>query len=122
VRATSGSRLAVLLCAAVLAAACSGGSVEGMPVPPGDVEEPTTDDGDESAEGTVDASTMPDVIGTPVDEAVAQLEELGFRVSTGLVRTTEMDPDLVYRSEPSPGRQVQEGQRVTLRVAAEPRA
>jgi beta-lactam-binding protein with PASTA domain len=87
-----------------------------------------TDSGDavdaDAANDTGEAvapSTMPDVVGMPEEEAVAELEELGFQVSTGVVRTTEVEPGIVYRSEPAPGRQVREGQRVTLRISAEPR-
>ncbi|MFA9428875.1 PASTA domain-containing protein [Egicoccus sp. AB-alg2] len=110
------TRWSALLCAAVLAVGCGGGGTTGAE-PTGDDEEPAGSQAEEAG----DQQTMPDVVGMPVDDAVAQLEEAGFTVSTGLVRTTEMEPDLVYRTEPAPGRQVQDGQRVTLRVAAEPR-
>ena len=105
-----------MLCVAVIAVGCGGGGTTGAD--PGGGEEPA---GSED-EQTSDQPTMPDVVGMPVDEAVAQLEEAGFTVGTGVVRTTEMEPDLVYRSEPAAGQQVQEGQRITLRIAAEPKA
>jgi hypothetical protein len=115
---TSRSTASALLCAAVLAAGCGGGGE------PGSFDEDPaaeTEAGDAEGAETTGSGEMPDVVGMHVDDAVAELEEAGFRVSTGIVRTTEVEPDLVYRSEPSPGRRVQEGQRVTLRVAAEPR-
>jgi hypothetical protein len=109
---------AALVCAAVVAAGCAGDDASGFP----DLAEPATSEPEESdAEEATGTATMPDVVGQPADEAVAELEELGFQVTTGVVRTTEMEPDLVYRSEPAPGRRVQEGQRITLRIAAEPR-
>jgi hypothetical protein len=112
--------LASLLGAAVLVAGCGGSGDEDF-----DGTSTSEDSGDADTGDTTDdvteASTMPDVIGLPVDEAVAELEAAGFQVNTGVVRTTEMEPDLVYRSEPAPGRQIREGQRVTLRIAAEPR-
>jgi hypothetical protein len=108
----------VLLCAAVLAVGCGGGGDPGTFDADVGAEEEAGDA--ETAEAT-EPGEMPDVIGMHVDDAVAELEEAGFRVSTGVVRTTEIEPDLVYRSEPPPGRRVQEGQRITLRVAAEPR-
>ncbi|MFA9445392.1 PASTA domain-containing protein [Egicoccus sp. AB-alg6-2] len=117
-RTTTKAGWAGVLGAAVLLAGCGGGDT-GTTAP--EEEAPAGSTTDEAAEEAEEASRMPDMIGRPVDEAVAELEELGFVVSTGLVRTTEMEPDLVYRSEPAPGRQVTEGQRVTLRVAAEPR-
>jgi hypothetical protein len=114
----SRARMGALLCAMVVAAGC-GGEVDatGFPDP---VDADDVADGDDAAEAA-EPSTMPDVIGLPVDEAVAELESLGFNVSTGVVRTTEVEPDLVYRTEPHPGQRVQEGQRVTLRISAEPR-
>jgi hypothetical protein len=105
--------------ATILVAGCGGGAEPGASFD--DDGEPAGTEADEAVEEAAEASTMPDVVGLPVDEATAALEEAGFRVSTGVVRTTEMEPDLVYRSEPAPGRRVQEGQRVTLRIAAEPR-
>jgi beta-lactam-binding protein with PASTA domain len=102
-----------------LVAGCGGGAEPGASFD--DDGEPAGSEAEEAVEEAAEASTMPDVVGLPVDEATAALEEAGFRVSTGVVRTTEMEPDLVYRSEPAPGRRVQEGQRVTLRIAAEPR-
>lgn len=104
------------LAAAVLLAGCGGGGDDGN-----DTVAAETDGGEAAEETEPAGPTMPDVVGMPVDEAVAELEEAGFVVSTGIVRTTEMEPDLVYRSEPAAGRRVTEGQRVTLRVAAEPR-
>jgi hypothetical protein len=116
---TMSSRMswAALACAAVVAAGCAGDDASGFP----DLAEPATSEPESDAEEPAEAATMPDVVGQPADEAVAELEELGFQVTTGVVRTTEMEPDLVYRSEPAAGRRVQEGQRVTLRIAAEPR-
>jgi hypothetical protein len=118
---------AALLSAAVLAAGCAEGDVGGFP-DDGATTDATTEGDDgaatEAAEGDGDAeapATMPDLIGRDAEEASAELEEQGFQVSTGIVRTTEMEPGLVYRSEPAPGRQVQTGQRITLRVAEEPR-
>jgi hypothetical protein len=110
----------VLAGAAAVAAGCGGADDTGFP----DLAEPVSaeaDGGSDAEAAESEAATMPDVIGVPVDDAVGQLEELGFQVTTGVVRTTEMEPDLVYRSEPAPGRRVMDGQRVTLRVAAEPR-
>lgn len=112
-RALGGAALA----ATVLLAGCGGGGDDGTET----VAAETGDTAEAEGEAESTSPTMPDVIGKPVDEATAELEEAGFVVSTGVVRTTEMEPDLVYRSEPAPGRQVKEGQRVTLRVAAEPR-
>jgi hypothetical protein len=119
VRTSSRAWVGALLCAAVVTAGCGGeGDATGFPDPvDADGVADTGDDAEEAAE----PSTMPDVVGLPVDEAVAELESLGFNVSTGVVRTTEVEPDLVYRSEPHPGQRVQEGQRVTLRISAEPR-
>jgi len=113
---TSRRALGVAIGAAMLLAGCGGGDDDGS-----DTAAAETDAAEEAEEARPAGPTMPDVIGKPVDEAVAELEEAGYVVSTGLVRTTEMEPDLVYRSEPAPGRQVKEGQRVTLRIAAEPR-
>lgn len=118
--------VAALLSAAVLAAGCASGDVDGFPddgattqaTEAGDGTTTEADDGGEEAEAP---GTMPDLIGQDAEEAVAQLEAQGFQVSTGIVRTTEMEPGLVYRSEPAPGRQVREAQRVTLRIAEEPR-
>lgn len=104
---------------AVLVAGCGGGD-DGGEEPSEETGAPAGTEG-ETAEEAVEASRMPDVIGLPKDEAVAQLEELGFVVGTGIVRTTAMEPDLVYRSEPAAGQTVTEGQRVTLRIAGEPR-
>lgn len=114
-----------LLSAAVLAAACASGDVDGFPddgvtTQATEAGEGTAADPDEGEEAEA-PGTMPDLVGQDGEEAVAQLEEQGFQVSTGVVRTTEMEPGLVYRSEPAPGRQVQAGQRITLRIAAEPR-
>jgi hypothetical protein len=116
--------LAALLSAVFLAGCASGdvgsfpddGATTGATADSGDGTEAGEDGGETEASGT-----MPDLIGRDADEAVAELEEQGFQVSTGIVRTTEMEPGLVYRSEPAPGRQVQQGQRITLRVADEPR-
>lgn len=115
-----------LLCAAVLAAACASGELEGFPDDGATTQAPEDGDGqpadpDEEAEEAEAPQTMPDLIGQDAEDATGQLEEQGFQVSTGVVRTTEMEPGLVYRSEPAPGRQVREGQRITLRVAGEPR-
>lgn len=104
------------LAAAMLVAGCGGGDDDGT-----ETVAAETDGTEEGEQEQPAGPTMPDVIGMPVDEATAELEAAGFVVSTGIVRTTAMEPDLVYRSEPAPGRQVKEGQRVTLRVAAEPR-
>jgi hypothetical protein len=114
---TTTSRWTILLGAAVLAAACGGGPDDGAAF------DDTADaaGNEEAAEEAVEASRMPDVVGLPADEGVAQLEELGFQVTTGVVRTTEVEPDLVYRTEPAPGREIREGQRVTVRISAEPR-
>lgn len=106
--------LGAALGAAVLLAGCGGED-------DGGTETVAAESDGEAEEVQPAGPTMPDVVGKPVEEAVAELEEAGFVVSQGLVRTTEMEPDLVYRSEPAAGRQVKEGQRVTLRVAAEPR-
>jgi hypothetical protein len=114
-------RVGALLGAMVIAAGCAGDDATGFPEPAAEAEG-VAENGDADAAEATDASTMPDVVGMPVDEAVAELEGLGFQVTTGVVRTTEIEPDLVYRSEPAAGRRVQEGQRVTLRVSAEPRA
>jgi hypothetical protein len=120
VRKSSRARVAALLSAAAVITAGCGGEVDATGFPdPVDVDG-AADTGDGAAEAA-EPSTMPDVVGLPVDEAVAELEALGFNVSTGVVRTTEVEPDLVYRSEPHPGQRVQEGQRVTLRISAEPR-
>ncbi|MEX2505126.1 MAG: PASTA domain-containing protein [Egicoccus sp.] len=110
--------LGAALGAAMLLAGCGGdGGTETVAAETGgDAEE-----AEEAEEAEPAGPTMPDVVGKPIEEAVAELEEAGFVVSQGVVRTTEMEPDLVYRSEPAAGRQVKEGQRVTLRVAAEPR-
>ncbi|HSK24893.1 MAG TPA: PASTA domain-containing protein [Egicoccus sp.] len=107
--------LGAVLAATLLLAGCGGDD--------GGTETAAADNGGtaEAEEAEPAGPTMPDVVGLPVDEAVAQLEEAGFVVSTGIVRTTEVEPDLVYRSEPAAGRQVKEGQRITLRVSAEPR-
>lgn len=114
--------------AAVLGAGCGSSADRGAFPEDGVSTDTATDTGDaadaDAANDTgeaVDASTMPDVVGVPEEEAVAELEGLGFQVSTGVVRTTEVEPGIVYRSEPAPGRQVREGQRVTLRISAEPR-
>jgi hypothetical protein len=116
---TTTSRWTILVGAAVLAAACGGGPGEGASFDdPGGGD---TADTEEAAEEAVEASLMPNVVGLPADEGVAQLEELGFQVTTGLVRTTEVEPDLVYRTEPPAGRTIREGQRVTVRISAEPR-
>jgi hypothetical protein len=123
----SSATLAALLSAAVLAAGCASGDVGGFPddgatadvtteAGDGTVTEAEEDDGNAAAPGT-----MPDLVGRDGEEAVGELEEQGFQVSTGIVRTTEMEPGLVYRSEPAPGRQIQAGQRITLRIAGEPR-
>ena len=117
-----------LLSAAVFAAACASGEVDGFPddgvtteaTEAGDGTPADPDEGEEAEEAEA-PGTMPDLVGQDGEAAVAQLEEQGFQVSTGVVRTTEMEPGLVYRSEPAPGRQVQAGQRITLRIAAEPR-
>jgi hypothetical protein len=119
VRRTSRSTASLLLCAAVLAVGCGGDG------DPGTFEEDAGVEAEAGDTETAEAEApgeMPDVIGMHVDDAVAELEEAGFQVSTGIVRTTEVEPDVVYRSEPPPGRRVQEGQRVTLRIAAEPRS
>jgi hypothetical protein len=108
---------AAVLCAALLVAGCGGPEAGESFDGTGD----TAEDGGDAAEEATEVPRMPDVLGMHVDEATAELEAAGFTVGTGVVRTTEMDPDLVYRSEPAPGQQVREGQRVTLRVAAEPR-
>jgi beta-lactam-binding protein with PASTA domain len=120
--------VATLGAAAVLVAGCGDGADRGAFPDDGVSTDTATDTGDavdadavSEAEAAVEASTMPDVVGMPEEEAVAELEELGFQVSTGVVRTTEVEPGLVYRSEPAPGRQIREGQRVTLRISAEPR-
>jgi hypothetical protein len=115
----SRARMGALLCAMVVAAGC-GGEVDATGFPDPADTDGVADSGDDAAEAA-EPSTMPDVIGLPVDDAVAELESLGFNVSTGVVRTTEVEPDLVYRSEPHPGQRVREGQRVTLRISAEPR-
>jgi hypothetical protein len=115
--------MAALVTAAVLAAGC-GGADDGFGEELGLGDEPTEDagdDGSDGSDGVIDASRMPDVVGMPAEEAVALLEDLGFRVSTGIVRTTETAPDLVHRSEPAADRPLQPGQGITLRIAAEPR-
>lgn len=120
---------AALLSAAVLAAGCASGDAAGFPddgattqaTEAGDGTTTEADEADEGGEEAEAPGTMPDLVGQDAEEAVAQLEKQGFQVSTGIVRTTEMEPGLVYRSEPAPGRQVSEGQRVTLRIAEEPR-
>jgi hypothetical protein len=114
-----------LLSAAVLALGCASGEVDGFPddgvtTEATEAGDGTPADGDEGEEAEA-PGTMPDLVGQDGEDAVAQLEEQGFQVSTGVVRTTEMEAGLVYRSEPAPGRQVQQGQRITLRIAAEPR-
>jgi beta-lactam-binding protein with PASTA domain len=111
--------VAALLCAAVFVAGC-GGDGEANAVSDEDPGGTASTDDQAGDDGTEELS-MPDVVGMPVDDAVAELEELGLQVSTGVVRTTEMEPELVYRSEPAPGRRLQEGQRVILRIAGEPR-
>jgi hypothetical protein len=117
--------MAALVTAAVLAAGCggAGGADDGFGEELGLGAEPTEDAGDDGSDGdgAIDASRMPDVVGMPAEEAVALLEDLGFRVSTGIVRTTETEPDLVHRSEPAADRPLQPGQGITLRIAAEPR-
>ncbi len=118
--------VAALLSAAVLAAGCASGDVDGFPddgatTQATEAADGTTTEADDGGEEAEAPGTMPDLIGQDADEAVAQLEAQGFQVSTGIVRTTEMEPGLVYRSEPAPGRQVREAQRVTLRIAEEPR-
>jgi hypothetical protein len=119
---TMTARWTILVGAAVLAAACGGGPGEGASFDdPGGGTTADAADAADAAEEAVEASTMPDVVGMPADEGIAQLEELGFQVSTGVVRTTEMEPDLVFRTEPAPGRSIREGQRVTVRISAEPR-
>jgi hypothetical protein len=121
VKRTSRAGLAALAGAAMIVVGCGGDAGE---FPTADGADVSTDAGEEQGEAEAEADehpTMPDVIGMDADEAVAELEAQGFNVSTGVIRTTEMEPDLVYRSEPGPGRRVQEGQRVTLRIAAEPR-
>jgi hypothetical protein len=120
----STATLAALLSAVVLIG-CASGDVGSFP-DDGATTDATADSGDGTEAGedggeTEAPGTMPDLVGRDADEAVAELEEQGFQVSTGIVRTTEMEPGLVYRSEPAPGRQVQAGQRITLRVADEPR-
>jgi hypothetical protein len=117
--------MAALVTAAVLAAGCggAGGADDGFGEELGLGADPTEDAGDDGSDGdgAIDASRMPDVVGMPAEEAVALLEDLGFRVSTGIVRTTETEPDLVHRSEPAADRPLQPGQGITLRIAAEPR-
>jgi hypothetical protein len=121
--------VAGLVATALAVAGCSGGGGSGAAIDdPMAAELGLTDDADDGGEEAEDAAEeaveddrMPDVVGMPADEAVELLEGLGFRVSTGVVRTTERDPDLVHRSEPAPGTRIQPGQGVTLRVAAEPR-
>jgi hypothetical protein len=123
----STATVAALLSAAVLAAGCASGDVGGFP-DDGATTDATTEAGDGTVtepaggDGAAEApGTMPDLIGRDAEEAVAELEGQGFQVSTGIVRTTEMEPGLVYRSEPSPGREIRAGQRITLRIAEEPR-
>jgi hypothetical protein len=115
------TRVAAIAAATLVLAGCSGGADPGeFDLGPDDAEDATTtDDGSEADED--DELRMPDVVGMHVDEAVELLEEAGFRVSTGIVRTRDREPELVHRSEPPPGRLVQEGQGIVLRVAAEPR-
>jgi hypothetical protein len=118
---TMTSRWTILVGVAVLAAACGGGPGEGASFDDPGGATADAADAAEAAEEAVEAATMPDVVGMPADEGIAQLEELGFQVSTGVVRTTEVEPDLVFRTEPAPGRSIREGQRVTVRISAEPR-
>ncbi|GGI04445.1 PASTA domain-containing protein [Egicoccus halophilus] len=115
---TTRAGLATLLAAVAFATGCAGG---GDTSAAGDADAVVGEEAGAEPEAEAESSTMPDVVGMPADEAVAQLEESGFVVTTGIVRTAEMDPDLVYRSEPAAGRQIQDGQRVTLRIAGEPR-
>jgi hypothetical protein len=126
VRIRSTATWAALASAAVLVAGCASGENGAFPEDGATTEateagDDTATEGDAGDDGAEAPGTMPDLIGLDAEEAVASLEDQGFQVSTGIVRTTEMEPGLVYRSEPSPGRQVQEGQRVTLRIAEEPR-
>jgi hypothetical protein len=127
VKTRSTAPWAALLSAAVLAAGCATGEVGAFPddgattESAAGAEQDTAADAEEAGGDAETPGTMPDVIGEDADSAVAALEERGFQVSTGVVRTTEMEPGLVYRSEPAPGQAVQEGQRITLRIADEPR-
>jgi hypothetical protein len=126
VRNRSTATWAALASAAVLAAGCASGEVGDFPdngatTDATEAVDDTATDADADGDGAEAPGAMPDLIGLDADEAVASLEDQGFQVSTGIVRTTEMEPGLVYRSEPAPGRQVREGQRVTLRIAGEPR-
>jgi hypothetical protein len=127
VKTKSNALVAGLAASALLLVGCGGAPDAAAELPDDlmgeelELDGAVDDETEAAAEAAVEDDRLPDVVGLPADEAIALLEDLGFEVRTGVVRTTETEPDVVHRSEPAPGALIRPGQGIVLRVAAEPR-
>jgi eukaryotic-like serine/threonine-protein kinase len=63
--------------------------------------------------------TVPDVVGSTLDEARAELERAGLAVDVAREETDESEPDTVLNQNPAAETEVDEGATVTLTVAKE---
>jgi serine/threonine-protein kinase len=63
--------------------------------------------------------TVPDVVGSTLDDARAELERAGLNVDVAREETDESEPDTVLRQDPAGDTEVDEGSTVTLTVAKE---
>jgi eukaryotic-like serine/threonine-protein kinase len=64
--------------------------------------------------------TVPDVVGSSLDDARSELEGEGLTVDVDREETDESEPDTVLRQNPAGGGKVDEGSTVTITVAVEP--
>ncbi|MFF6784867.1 Stk1 family PASTA domain-containing Ser/Thr kinase [Streptomyces sp. NPDC012510] len=65
--------------------------------------------------------TVPEVSGSSVEDATAELEEAGLKVKTASTRVnSEFDKGLVAKTSPDQGKQVGEGDTVTLTISKGP--
>jgi serine/threonine-protein kinase len=62
---------------------------------------------------------VPDVVGSSLDDARAELERAGLEVGVQRQETDDADPETVLAQDPEGGSEVEEGTTVTLTVAEE---
>ncbi|TDC26982.1 Stk1 family PASTA domain-containing Ser/Thr kinase [Streptomyces sp. 8K308] len=65
---------------------------------------------------------VPNVVGDPFEEALAELQDSGFRVAQETEETADAEPGTVLSQDPESGEEAPPGETVTLTVAATPTA
>jgi hypothetical protein len=83
---------------------------------------PTTERPSPTAAPTTEAQQVrvPDLVGMSLDDAQAELEDLGLTYRVRYQTTAEQEPGAVLETRPDSGSRVEPGSRVTLTVAAAP--